>query len=142
MNELATASEQTATLAPSGVEGPATQDCPWCGTMTGLKRPVSEEELPQLIAQFVRDLLAGGHVHGDRSARVPKLREVSATRRPLPQALDTLERQQIVDVLRHVSGNRMAAARMLGISRRALYRRLERYQLVDEVPRLPVGRAV
>ena len=123
---------------------PAPQDCPWCGTTTAVKRPVTQEELPHLIAQFVRDLLAGGQVHAVRpepvEGRVPKPREVSATRRPLPQALDTLERQQIVDVLRHVSGNRMAAARMLGISRRALYRRLERYRLVDEVPRLPVGR--
>jgi len=32
----------------------------------------------------------------------------------------------------------MAAARLLGISRRALYRRLDRHRLVDEAPR-PVG---
>jgi len=30
-----------------------------------------------------------------------------------------------------VNGNRMAAAKVLGISRRALYRRLERHQIVD-----------
>jgi DNA-binding NtrC family response regulator len=135
VNELATISEK-----------PARQDCPWCGTMTAVKRPVTQEELPHLIAQFVRDLLAGGAVHTHRpeplEARAPKLREVPAIQRPLPQALDTLERQHIVDVLRQVSGNRMAAAKMLGISRRALYRRLERYQLVDEVPRLPVGRRI
>jgi len=29
----------------------------------------------------------------------------------------------------------MAAAKVLGISRRALYRRLERHHLVDEAPR-------
>jgi transcriptional regulator of acetoin/glycerol metabolism len=34
-----------------------------------------------------------------------------------------------------VNGNRMAAAKVLGISRRALYRRLERHQLGDEAPR-------
>jgi transcriptional regulator of acetoin/glycerol metabolism len=36
-------------------------------------------------------------------------------------------------VLRQVKGNRMAAARVLGISRRALYRRLERHR-ITEVP--------
>jgi DNA-binding NtrC family response regulator len=45
------------------------------------------------------------------------------------------ERDRIVDALRQVGGNRMAAARLLGISRRALYRRLERYRIADEVPR-------
>ena len=46
-------------------------------------------------------------------------------------ALQEVERGHIVEVLRQVNGNRMAAAKMLGISRRALYRRLERHQIVD-----------
>ncbi len=52
-----------------------------------------------------------------------------------PGQLDEIERAHILTVLRQVNGNRMAAARVLGISRRALYRRLERHQLVDEAPR-------
>jgi two-component system response regulator AtoC len=48
--------------------------------------------------------------------------------------LDAVEREHILDVLRQVNGNRMAAARLLGISRRALYRRLERHQLTGEAP--------
>jgi DNA-binding NtrC family response regulator len=55
--------------------------------------------------------------------------------REAPAALDDIERQHIVDVLRQVDGNRMAAAKLLGISRRALYRRLDRHQIEDEVPR-------
>ena len=35
-------------------------------------------------------------------------------------------------MLRQVNGNRMAAAKLLGISRRALYRRLERHQITDD----------
>jgi DNA-binding NtrC family response regulator len=49
--------------------------------------------------------------------------------------LEDLERGHILDVLRQVNGNRMKAAKVLGISRRALYRRLERHQLEDEAPR-------
>jgi len=51
-----------------------------------------------------------------------------------PAPLDAREREHILDVLRQVNGNRMAAAKLLGISRRALYRRLERHQLADEAP--------
>ncbi len=49
--------------------------------------------------------------------------------------LDEIERDHILEVLRQVNGNRMAAAKVLGISRRALYRRLERHNLGDEAPR-------
>jgi two-component system response regulator HydG len=49
--------------------------------------------------------------------------------------LEEVERDHILDVLRQVNGNRMAAAKVLGISRRALYRRLERHQLTNEAPR-------
>ena len=48
---------------------------------------------------------------------------------PVPGTLDGVERDRIVDLLRSVAGNKQAAARALGISRRALYRRLERYGL-------------
>ena len=51
-----------------------------------------------------------------------------------PAPLDAMERGHILDVLRQVNGNRMAAAKLLGISRRALYRRLDRHHLGDEAP--------
>ena len=51
-----------------------------------------------------------------------------------PAPLEKLEREHIVEVLRQVSGNRMKAAKVLGISRRALYRRLDRHQIVDLAP--------
>jgi DNA-binding NtrC family response regulator len=49
--------------------------------------------------------------------------------------LEDIERDHILDVLRQVNGNRMKAAKVLGISRRALYRRLERHRLEHEAPR-------
>ena len=56
-----------------------------------------------------------------------------------PPPLEQVERDHILDVLRQVNGNRMAAAKLLGISRRALYRRLERHHLDRDAPR-PGGR--
>jgi DNA-binding NtrC family response regulator len=53
--------------------------------------------------------------------------------------LGAIERDHILDVLRQVNGNRMAAAKLLGISRRALYRRLDRHHLAGEAPP-PVAR--
>ena len=57
-----------------------------------------------------------------------------------PVPLEAIERHHILEVLRQVNGNRMAAAKVLGISRRALYRRLERHNLTDEAPRPAASR--
>jgi transcriptional regulator of acetoin/glycerol metabolism len=66
------------------------------------------------------------------SARVASAQPEAA---PAPPAgatadgLDALERNHIVRVLEVVRGNKLAAARRLGISRRTLYRRLARHGL-------------
>jgi DNA-binding NtrC family response regulator len=44
-------------------------------------------------------------------------------------SLSTLERNHIVDVLKQTGGNKLLAARILGLDRRALYRRLDRYSI-------------
>lgn len=49
--------------------------------------------------------------------------------------LQDVEKEHILSVLRDVRGNRVAAARVLGISRRALYRRLARHQIGAEALR-------
>ena len=68
-------------------------------------------------------------------------RELKALRSTEPSTpLETLEREHIVDVLQQVSGNRMAAAKALGISRRALYRRLDRHHIVTRPPGRATGR--
>ena len=57
-----------------------------------------------------------------------------------PRVLGVTGPHAYEDVLRQVHGNRMAAAKLLGISRRALYRRLERHRLADEAPPPASGR--
>jgi DNA-binding NtrC family response regulator len=46
--------------------------------------------------------------------------------------LQSLQKSKIVDVLERVGGNKTRAARLLGITRRSLYRLLERYELDDK----------
>ena len=54
-----------------------------------------------------------------------------------PAELATRERAHIEQVLEELGGNKKAAAMRLGLSRRALYRRLERYNLDQSITRRP-----
>jgi hypothetical protein len=45
-----------------------------------------------------------------------------------------IEREHIIKTLEQVRGNKAVAARLLGISRRAFYRQLERHGLHHRVP--------
>ena len=82
-------------------------------------------------------MLAEGHVLTERDVVgvMPAVREAAGAVPSVPapsasQDLDQVEREHIVRVLADVKGNKQAAARRLGISRRTLYRRLERHGLV------------
>lgn len=76
-----------------------------------------------------RELIPAMEVRQMGPDTMPALLDAVAHDEPNP-----MERDQIVAVLQQVRGNRMAAAKLLGISRRALYRRLERYQIGAEAP--------
>jgi two-component system response regulator HydG len=51
-----------------------------------------------------------------------------------PAPLVEVEREHIVRTLQQVRGNKAVAARLLGISRRAFYRQLERHGLHERIP--------
>jgi DNA-binding NtrC family response regulator len=53
--------------------------------------------------------------------------------------LATVERDHIQRALVRANGNKKAAAKMLGLSRRALYRRLERLDLSETITRRREG---
>jgi len=90
---------------------------------------VSERELAGALGpeRTVNSLNTASHA-------APKARVDRGAAGGAPASLEGIERDHILDVLRQVNGNRMAAAKLLGISRRALYRRLERHNLADEAP--------
>jgi two-component system response regulator HydG len=111
---------------------------PWDGNVRELKNVIERACMLTDGNVISERELAGAF--GPESAATPRPRHVESG---LPRvngngnghattALEELERDHIVDVLRQVKGNRMAAAKLLGISRRALYRRLERHHIVDE----------
>jgi DNA-binding NtrC family response regulator len=85
---------------------------------------ITERELSMSmpLVPYTPSRLAGG---------LPAQAEVA----PSDDLLVTVEREHIQRALVRAHGNKKAAARMLGLSRRALYRRLERLDLGDTIMR-------
>ena len=86
---------------------------------------VTERELAALPA-LARDADSGARVFAGVAAR---------RRRPATDLLVNVERDHIQRALVRTGGNKKAAAQMLGLSRRALYRRLERLDLSGTISR-------
>jgi len=57
-----------------------------------------------------------------------------AVRTAYPTSLVDVERDHIIRTLEQVRGNKAVAARILGVSRRAFYRQLERHGLHQRIP--------
>jgi transcriptional regulator of acetoin/glycerol metabolism len=78
------------------------------------------------------DALRGDHQESDG----PTGRALAdrGLRNGYPVALVDVERDHIVRTLEQVGGNKAVAARVLGISRRAFYRQLERHGLHQRIP--------
>jgi len=56
-------------------------------------------------------------------------KDLSSYSQVIPGTLKALQREQVVKMLESTNGNKERAARLLGISRRTLYRLLERYNI-------------
>jgi transcriptional regulator with PAS, ATPase and Fis domain len=121
IRELRNVLEQASLMsdeAQLGVADVAVAARPVSGALAGLVSP-----LPQTT-----DLPAAAGLTAPPPAQgTPTTTPEPAPLRPLPEMVAHLEREAIARALRLTGGNRMAAARLLQISRATLYEKLERY---------------
>jgi len=116
------------------------QQARWDGNVRELKN-VIERACMLTDGNLISDRELAGAFGLESAVGTPRARASEPAEYPeSPAPLDELERGHILDVLKQVNGNRMAAARLLGISRRALYRRLDRHHLKESAPRATIGR--
>jgi DNA-binding NtrC family response regulator len=109
----------------------------WDGNVRQL-RNVIERACILAEGDFVTDAdLAGSMQEQMHEAMTPRHASNSMAS-PLaigaPAPLAEIEREHIVRTLQQVKGNKAVAARLLGISRRAFYRQLERHGLHRPIP--------
>ena len=136
---------------------------PLTGLTSGAERLLREaawtgnvRELRNVIERSC--LMAEGRLVGeiDVKASLPAPRPVSAAPRVVPtvnglaprtatnddlEPLSDIEREHIMRALQHANGNKKKAASVLGVSRRALYRKLERLDLGVTITRRGQGAA-
>ena len=102
-------------------------DARWEGNVRQL-RNVLERVCMLATGEFITEKDLAGLMHPVTPAPAP------APRTEFPAPLMEIEREHIVKTLEQVRGNKAVAARLLGISRRAFYRQLERHGLHQRVP--------
>jgi two-component system, NtrC family, response regulator HydG len=102
-------------------------NAPWTGNIRELRNVIERACMlsdGRILSE--REVLAA--LGGTRPAAVPATTTESATPEP-DEIMPEIDRDAIEQALQQVGGNRSAAARKLGISRRALYRRLDAFGL-------------
>jgi len=113
------------------------QDASWDGNVRQL-RNVIERACILTEGEFVGEGDLAGSMQEQRLVAAPSavLPGNPATMRTegSPAPLVEVERDHIIRTLQQVRGNKAVAARLLGISRRAFYRQLERHGLHQRVP--------
>ncbi len=107
---------------------------PWDGNVRELRNVIERAAIlaeTHLITEreLARSLAAA--MDATEAVAAAPARTTPAAGPPPGGSLSSLERNHIQRVLEQVGGNKQAAAAILGLSRRALYRRLHRYGLIE-----------
>jgi DNA-binding NtrC family response regulator len=109
------------------------RDAAWDGNVRQL-RNVLERACILADAEYITETDLAGVVRESRIAADAPAAWAAVGAARIPAPLVTVEREHIVRTLHQVRGNKAVAARLLGISRRAFYRQLERHGLHQRVP--------
>ncbi len=107
-------------------------EAPWEGNVRQL-RNVIERGCMLAESEFVSERDLTGAFQASPSRTTAR----QAPRRDATLPLQAIEREHIIKTLDEVHGNKAVAARLLGISRRAFYRQLERHGLHERIPTGP-----
>ena len=110
-------------------------DAHWDGNVRQL-RNVIERACILAEGDFVSEADLAGSMQEQRIPGVSPVAGFAITPRGdgSPAPLVEVEREHIIRTLQQVRGNKAVAARLLGISRRAFYRQLERHGLHQRIP--------
>ena len=102
------------------------QQAPWPGNIRELRNVIERTcILSESRILSERELLRAMSVPPSVATQPPAVPPSEASPTD-PNLLSTAQREQIARVLQQVGGNKAAAAKLLGMSRRSLYRWLER----------------
>jgi DNA-binding NtrC family response regulator len=111
-------------------------EAPWDGNVRQL-RNVLERACILADGEFVTEAELGGIMRQQMpGATIPAAAPAPPAFVHRTAPLIEIEREHIVRTLEQVRGNKAVAARLLGISRRAFYRQLERHGLHTSIPML------
>jgi transcriptional regulator with GAF, ATPase, and Fis domain len=116
------------------------QEAPWDGNIRELRNVIERACLlseSRMLGE--RDIIRAMKTSQSAAAPAPSTTSQSAEEAvgPDDDLLSTVQRSQIDRVLKRVGGNKTQAARVLGISRRSLYRWIDRLERAEARPRSP-----
>ena len=117
LNEANRQHAKHARFEPAAIQ--ALQEHQWRGNVRELKNTIA-----RMVAMFSPGLLGEAEV---RKALTTGLTEDG--RPPDPETLEDAEKKHVLEVLRQCGGNRTLAAERLGIQRRTIYKKLQRWGL-------------
>jgi transcriptional regulator with PAS, ATPase and Fis domain len=108
----------------------------WPGNVRELANVLERAQILAEGNSITRDDLPENLIQASRSAAGERAASGSAVG---PDDLELVERRHIEDVLRRSDGNKVQAAKALGISRRSLYRLIAKYGLGERSESQPTG---